>query len=262
VEVEVHFALPPAAGHVVTSFGPPRGASASIVIHDALGSVRHALYTFALDTAALRVTRTMAGGGNLTVALRGHRAIPDSVLIAGVRRVIEAERAFWRTQVPAEYLVSIGVGPRGSLGGQGLTNAFDADIDSMRTMDAGVLELFAHEMMHDWIGGGRLHASPRLRDGELSWFTEGFDEFETHRVMRAAGMASDSAYVARVNSVLAEHALSPARDSSAVAVLAGFWRDGAMYREPYLRGELLALRLNAIVERTTHGAQSLDSLLE
>jgi predicted metalloprotease with PDZ domain len=188
--------------------------------------------------------------------------IPDSILIAGLLRVIEAERAFWQAPAPAEYLVSIGVGGPGNLSGQRLTNAFDADVDSTRTMDVGVVELFAHELMHEWIGSGRMHASSQLRASELSWFTEGFDEFETHRVMHAAGMLSDSAYIARVNKVLVEHALSPARDSSAAAILAGWWRDPSMEREPYLRGELLALRLNAFVERATHRAQSLDSLLK
>ena len=262
VEMRLRFALPAGAGHAATSFGPPRGPDSSIIVRESAGAVRRALYTFAVDSSALRERRITVGAGNLTVLLRGHQSIPDSVLIAGVQRVISVERAFWQSAAPAEYLVSIGVAPRGGLGGQGLSNAFEADIDSMRTMDAGVLELFAHEMMHQWIGSGRMRASPRVADGSLSWFTEGFDDFETHRVMHAAGLLNDSAYIARVNKVIVDHALSPVRDSSADAIRAGRWNDGSMQREQYLRGELLAYRLNAAVERVTQGAQSLDSLLK
>ena len=262
VEMRIRFALPAGAGHVATSFGAPYRRDSSIIVRESAGGVRKGLYTFALDSSALREQRMVVGGGNLTVLVRGHHAIPDSVLVASVQRVIGVERAFWQSAAPAEFLVSIGVAPRGGLGGQGLSNAFDADIDSMRTMDPGVLELFAHELMHDWIGGGRMRASPRVADGSLSWFTEGFDDFETHRVMHAGGMLTDSAYIAHVNKVIMDHALSSARDSSTDAIRAGRWNDGSMQRESYLRGELLGYRLNAAVERVTQGAQSLDSLLK
>src|SRR5215510_12046060 len=118
-------------------------------------------------------------------------------------------------------------------------------------MDDKVLGLFAHELMHEWIGSGVLSASPKIPDGSISWFTEGFTEFATHRVMRAAGLLSDSAYISAINRDLLDHAISTARDSSWTAIVSGYWRDGAMQREPYVRGELIGLELNAAMLRAT-----------
>src|SRR5678816_4208410 len=76
-----------------------------------------------------------------------------------------------------------------------------------------------------------------------------------------AGLLSDSAYIAAINRDLLGHAISTARDSSWTAIVNGRWRDGAMQREPYLRGELIGLELNAAMLRATNGRVSLDSTL-
>ena len=79
--------------------------------------------------------------------------------------------------------------------------------------------------------------------------------------MRAAGLMSDADYIEAVNNDLLGHAISTARDSSWTAIVNGFWRDGAMQREPYMRGELIGLELNAAMLRATNGRVSLDSTL-
>jgi hypothetical protein len=245
---------------VASSFGTPSSPGATVTARAQLGSLQETLYDVGATPGALRSYRSTIAGGKFTILIRGHLSIDDSALVNGVRRVVQVERGFWRTPAPPNYLVSIGVAPRGSIGGQRLTNAFVANIDSTRRMDDAVLGLFTHELMHDWIGGV-LFASPAIPDGSLSWFTEGFTEFATHRVMRASGMLSDSAYIATINHILVEHAISAARDSSWTAIVTGYWRDKAMQREPYVRGELIGLELNAAMLRATNGRMSLDSTL-
>jgi len=246
---------------VVTSFGAPPSPGATWTARTQLGDLQHALYDIGATPGAVRSYRSKIAGGEFTILIRGRLSIDDSTLVNGVRRVVNVERGFWRTPSPPGYLVSIGVAPRGSFGGQRLANAFVANIDSTRRMDDPVLGLFAHELMHEWIGNGVLSASPAIPDGSISWFTEGFTEFATHRVMRAAGLLSDSAYIAAINRDLADHAISTARDSSWTAIVDGYWRDGAMQREPYMRGELIGLELNAATLRATNGRVSLDSTL-
>lgn len=245
---------------VATSFGLPSSPGATVTARTQLGDLREALYGIGTAPGAVRAYRSKIAGGEFTILIRGHLAIDDSALVNGVRRVVQAERGFWRTPSPPNYLVSIGVAPRGSLGGQRLVNTFVANIDSTRHMDERVLGLFSHELMHEWIGGA-LHESPAIPDGSLSWFTEGFTEFATHRVMRAAGLLSDSAYMAAINRALLDHAISTARDSAWTAIVDGYWRDGAMQREPYVRGELIGLELNAAMLRASKGQVSLDSTL-
>jgi predicted metalloprotease with PDZ domain len=246
---------------IATSFGARRTVRDSVLVAQTqLGNLLHALYSFGVRPGARAYDRVLEGGP-VMVLIRGHLTIPDSVLVDGVQRVIAAERAFWGTRPPSDYTISIGVAPRGSLAGMRVTNAFVADIDSTRTMDSDVIMLFAHELMHEWIGG-MLHSASAVRDGELGWFTEGFTDYETKRVLRASHIITDSAYVALVNRSLADHAVSTASDSSWDAIVKGFWRDGAMQREPYLRGELLAIRLDAAIRTATNDRRSLDALLQ
>lgn len=246
---------------VAASFGAPSSPGAMLTARTQLGDLQHALYDIGTTPGALRSYRSKIAGGDFTILIRGHLSIDDSTLVNSVRRVTQVERGFWRTPSAPKYLVSIGVAQRGSLGGQRLVNAFVANIDSTRHMDDDVLGLFAHELMHDWIGSGVLSASPAIPDGSISWFTEGFTEFATHRVMRAAGLSSDADYIEAINHDLLDHAISTARDSSWTAIVDGFWRDGAMQREPYRRGELIGVELNAAILRATKGKVSLDSSL-
>lgn len=167
------------------------------------------------------------------------------------------ERRFWGTTSPPFYLVTIGVAPQGSLDGVRLTNVFVADIDSTQPrLDESVQGLFAHELMHEWIGA-TLRPASSVPEGELYWFTEGFDDFLAHRLMRAVGLLSDMGYVRAVNRDLMDHALSAGRDSSWDALR----RNGALDGEPYARGELIALTLNAEIARASRGDITLDSLL-
>jgi predicted metalloprotease with PDZ domain len=246
---------------VATSFGAPSSPGATLTARTKLGDLQHALYDIGMTPGALRSYRSKIAGGDFTILIRGHLSIDDSALVNSVRRVVTVERGFWRTPSPPNYLVSIGVAQRGSFGGQRLANAFVANIDSTRHMDDDVVGLFAHELMHEWIGSGVLSASPAIPDGSISWFTEGFTEFATHRVMRAAGLLSDADYIEAINHDLLDHAISTARDSSWTAIVNGFWHDGAMQREPYRRGELIGVELNAAILRATNGHVSLDSTL-
>jgi predicted metalloprotease with PDZ domain len=246
---------------VATSFGVRRSAGDSVVVaRTLLGGLEHAIYAFGVGPSAIRSYATSVNGSALHVLVRGRLAIPDSMLVDGVRRVVAAERHFWGSASGPDYLVSIGVAPRGTLAGTRLTNTFVADLDSTFAMGENVLTLFAHEMMHDWIGG-LLHPDPGLRDGALAWFMEGFDEYAAHRALLAGGLISDSSYLRTISAVLVEHNLSSARDSSWDAIVDGFWHDPAMQRQPYLRGELAALRLDASLRRAEPRPQSLDSTL-
>jgi predicted metalloprotease with PDZ domain len=184
------------------------------------------------------------GGKTVDIVVRDKLAISDSALMGAVASVIRAERGFWGDAGPEHYLVTIGPAPQGTLAGTRLTNSFIADIDASRTLDPDVIELFAHELMHDWIGGV-LYANGAEGEGQLSWFVEGFTDYLSKRVLRTSGLISDSTYVAWINRSLREHALSSARDSTWAGIVRNYWRNYPAKREPYLRGELIALRLDA-----------------
>jgi predicted metalloprotease with PDZ domain len=261
VRATLVFAGVPDSAPIATSFGARHAPGDSIIVaHARIGDLEHALYTFGAAPGAVRLWTSSIAGRRLIILVRGRLSIPDSILAGGVQQVVAAERTFWGGPAPDEYVVSIGVAPRGTLAGTRLTNTFVADIDSTRTMDAGVIGLFAHELMHEWIGG-TIHPAPGIADGELAWFMEGFTDFTARRTLRTSHLLTDSSYVAAINHVLLEHETSTARDSGWAAIVSGFWRNGAMQREPYLRGEMLALQLDALIRRDSRGRDSLDETL-
>ncbi|MEP6621193.1 MAG: hypothetical protein ABJE47_17845 [bacterium] len=245
---------------VATSFGSGIApADTLFVIHATLGVLQHAVYSIGTTPGAIRLHRVSAGRHPVDVAIRGALAIPDSELVAGVRRIVAAERGFWNDDGPRAYLVTIGEATRGTLAGTRLTNSFVADIDPTRAAaDEGVLSLLGHELMHDWIGG-KLQPAPTQADGHLGWFTEGFTEYLSLRVLWRAGIFSDAQYVAHVNRWLGEYATSSARDLPWNEVERRYWSDPTVQRQPYLRGALFALRLNALassqsLQQTVDGA--------
>jgi hypothetical protein len=243
-----------------TSFGVATAPRSTIVAQGMLGDIRHAVYLAGFDPGAVRLRSTRVESGTVHVAIRGALRIPDAELATAVGRVVAAERSFWRDRGPPTYLVSVGIAPRGTLAGTRLTGSFIATIDSTKTMDEAVIALFGHEMMHDWIGGA-MGPDAELPEGALSWFTEGFTDFASQRVLWRTGLLSDSAYLASVNEALREQALSPARDLPWTEVFARRWSDAEVQRQPYLRGRLVALRLDAAMREVSSGRQTLDDVL-
>ncbi|MEP6765372.1 MAG: hypothetical protein ABJB66_13725 [Gemmatimonadaceae bacterium] len=243
VKLKITFAALERGAAVATSFGSPREGDSTVVARGMLSDFQYAVYTFAINKESVRAYRAPVPGGRLTLLVRGTFRIADSTLQHSVQQVIAMERKFWGGKSPANYLVTIGVASRGTLAGTRLTNAFVADLDSTRSMDAGVTTLFAHELMHEWLGG-LIHQVANARDGFIGWFTEGFTDYMAHRLLWQSGLLSDSAYVDVINNVISAHSLSSARDSSWNAVVNGYWKNSDMQREPYLRGELLAMQLD------------------
>jgi hypothetical protein len=261
VRAALAFAGLPRGAVVATSFGAgvaPRDTA--FVARGTLVELAHAVYTAGVLPGAVRLHTRRVPGGVVHVAVRGAPGIADSLLADAVRRVVTAERLFWRDGAAPTYVVSVGVAPRGTLSGTRLTGSFIANIDPGRAREPAVLSLFGHELMHDWIGG-RLRADPALRDGAMTWFVEGFTEYAAHRVLWHAGLLSDTTYLGVVNGALHEHAMSSARDFPWDSVIARYWTDAAAQRQPYLRGHLLALRLDAAVRATSRGRRSLDDAL-
>ncbi len=192
---------------------------------------------------ALRVIRRRAAGTDLAIVTRGEWRFTDSALGDRIAAVTAGVRRFWGEDTPWRYLVTlVGAGSGGNFGGTRLHRAFATFVGPEAGLEPGLTRLFAHEFMHEWIGG-------RLRAGEQPevrsyWFTEGFTDFLTHRALWRAGLASDSAYAAAVNEAWREATLSPVGAAPYDLVETGFWTDRDLGRVPYVRGHLFGLMLD------------------
>ena len=193
----------------------------------------------------LHVVTSGPADAKVRVARLGDYAFDTGAFDALVPKVIEAERRFWRERRPGPFLVTMApVAPlpgRISYSGTGRGDAFALWIDTGAPAD-GLIWLLAHEYFHTW-------NAPRL--GEPStphplgyWFSEGFTDFYTRRLMLRAGLISADAFAEQWNDMLRRYAASPYRAAPNEAIAAKYWDDEDAEKMQYQRGALLAVGID------------------
>jgi predicted metalloprotease with PDZ domain len=189
-----------------------------------------------------RVLRREIAGRPLYVALRGEWTFGDTQFLDASGTLIAAQRSFWNDYDFPRYLVTLipNHRPRGSYGGTAVTDAFAMQASGDLAVPGPRFEhLLAHEHLHTWVPRriGRMGEDEALR----YWFSEGFTDYLTHRLLVRAGFWTLADYATAMNRVLREYAASPAAHAPNEQVARAFWSNENMQRVPYLRGELLAL---------------------
>ncbi len=196
----------------------------------------------------------------IRVALRGRWSFTDAEFAARVNTIIAGERAFWGDR-STPYLVTVVqlVAPNSSwlsIGGTGLEDSFaffaspNADLRQMtRTL--------AHEGLHTWIPNlvGNLPEHDEARD---YWFSEGFTDFYTGRLLVREGTWTPADYAADFNEMLSAYAQSPVRAEPNARVVADFWNSAEVGKLPYQRGRMLAAMWDARLRAHGH---SLDEVM-
>jgi len=245
--------------------------------------------SFSIDQDGFRVSKTLdafrqalflAGdirlesreihGHPLWVALAGHDwGFTDEAFLDAAERVVLGQRAFFNDFDWPYFLISAipaGVYEPGShsLGGTGLTQSFGlflAPRTGLETFpDGGGLPwLLGHELFHLW-NGERYH----LEEPELLgyWFSEGFTNFYARRLLYRTGVIDLGAFVANLNDEVTRYFTSRVRDEPASRIAKDFWKDGSVQKLPYLRGDVIALLVDAEIRAVSHGAKSLDDLMK
>lgn len=248
---------------VASSFSlDPAGFEVTAALHE----IRHAVYL----AGALRAHEVDVRGRRVSVAIAGDSwTFRDEDFVENVRAIVEAERSFFDDDDFDFYLVSvIPVGapdPRSrSLGGTGLTQSFalflqpDTPLGTRAGGDLSVPGLLAHEMFHHWNGRIIEREEPEQL---VYWFSEGFTDFFARRLMFRAGYGGVEEVARSLNQKLRDYALSPAREASNEAILEGFWTDRDVGKLPYLRGDVIAMLLDAEIRQRSGGTRSLDDFM-
>lgn len=184
-------------------------------------------------------------------------------------QIIELEREFLDDDsAPFYWVGAIAVGDpmqRGySFGGTGLTNSFalflrpNTLIGADSPVGPQIRKLLAHECFHEW-NGLRI----RLADPEEQsyWFSEGFTEYFARRILHEGGLLSDGDYVDMLNTTLRDYHASSARNLPASKLAEIFWSDREGQQQPYLRGELLAMRIDHAIRTRSKGQRGLAEVM-
>ncbi len=196
------------------------------------------------------------------MASRGKWEFEDGSLVDTVRKIINVQREFWRDHSQKYYLVTLVPLADGnnsySFGGTGLTDSFALFATPNATIDK-IKGLIAHEYAHNWIAP-KLGRMPDPEQ-QLYWFSEGFTEFYTLRLLLRGEIISDEEFVAAYNERIREYYLLPVKSAGNDRIVKEFWTAPNVQRLPYLRGFLFATNLNAEIENLSNGKYSLDDVM-
>ena len=118
-----------------------------------------------------------------------------------------------------------------------------------------LLELVSHETLHLWNGELLRRHHPKEH---YFWFSEGFTEFYTPRILLRQGLIDEADYRAIRHRTIEEYNQSPARHLTNEELSIRFWADHDAQRMTYLRGALFALHLDTELRTRGH---SLDLIM-
>ncbi len=230
------------------------------VIDDYIGPLeefRDAVF-FASDR--MRVVERPVAGTQLVLAIDGKWAFTDDELADRIAAIVAMERAFFSDPGPPRFVVTlVQLGePHGGYGGTGLTTSFSLAMNRGARLDNSISELVAHEYFHTWDGQQII---PDGREDLAYWFTEGFTQFYTWRLLYRGGLVSLDDYVAELDRALVAYAASPVRELPNARIGEGFWTSPDVDKLPYLRGALVAAVLDREIRRASAGARDLDSVM-
>ncbi|HEX6279151.1 MAG TPA: hypothetical protein VFZ49_03960 [Pyrinomonadaceae bacterium] len=209
-----------------------------------------------------RLVKRKLGSNAVNVAVRGDWQFKDAELAEIVGKVLTVERDFFNDHSQKYYLVTlvpVEEGPNAiSLGGTGLTNSFALFATTNSKLERFPW-LLGHEYAHNWIPG-KLGKMPDPEQN-LYWFSEGFTEFYTYRLLHRGGLLTDAEFVAAYNDIIREYYMSPVRGEPNDRIITEFWTKNDVRRLPYLRGLMFATNLGAQIKHSSGGKASIDDVI-
>lgn len=217
----------------------------------------------ALESVAVGGDFRVLKAGQLRVAIRGAWGFSDESFIKRLEPIIASHHRFWG-DAPAPFLVSVlplhATPGQMSVGGTALDDAF-AFFATSNVQDQQLTRILAHEHLHGWIPR-RVGMMPQDNDTTEYWFSEGFTEFYTYRLLARDGLWPIADVEKAFNDVLRAYAFSPARNALNVQLAEKFWSDRAFGDLPYQRGFLFAALADNKVRRASKGKYDLDDVMQ
>ncbi|HEY5801487.1 MAG TPA: hypothetical protein VIT92_14785 [Burkholderiaceae bacterium] len=251
LRVDLRWKQVPAGWRLVNSYGVDQ-------LRQQFDTTRDGLESSSFAGGDFRLQSVGPAGKAITVAMRGNWAFTDAQFIDSVRANIALQRAFWKAGDTPFLVTLIPMAGRGSIGGTGLTDAFQM----YGTADANFADLdglVAHEYFHTW-NPGRLGGLEKPEELNY-WMSEGFTDYYATQLRLRAGRITLEQYVAEINAALRATWFSSARNVPNAQIQQDFWKNAAVYRLPYQRGHLLALEWNAQIREASKGKQSFDDVI-
>ncbi|HEX4950402.1 MAG TPA: hypothetical protein VFZ34_27300, partial [Blastocatellia bacterium] len=196
------------------------------------------------------------------IALRGAWGFTDDEFAALVEKIFLLQRSFWNDFEYPDYLVTLlplEAMPGGAANsGTGLNRSFATFATPNCTLD-DFNYLLAHELFHNWNARrlGRIQEPQEL----MYWFSEGFTDYYSYRLLWRGGLITLDEYVTKFNEALRQYYTSPLRHESNERIAREFFSNTALSRLAYARGRLLAANWDALIRTNSGGKHSLDDVM-
>lgn len=139
----------------------------------------------------------------------------DSTMLNVLDNTITAQRDFWKDHSQKYFSVNLSptVEKQGSsFQGTGLNNSFDCSVSNSKYLEVeGLVYLFNHELLHNWIG----HLIKNANEEEQYWFSEGFTEYYTNKNIAKYSIyeLDKSYYIDKINEIIRLLYASPVKEA-------------------------------------------------
>ncbi|WP_371220481.1 M61 family peptidase [Orientia tsutsugamushi] len=235
--------------NTISSHGAKNNINLNITAHELL----HAIYV----AGRIRVYNVGPDSQPILLSLYGHFDIEDKRMASDLGEIINSQRAFFNDFDFPYYAISLIEGDNpSSMGGTRLSDSFTAFLpQGMHKNDYYIL--FAHEHLHNWIGG----KIRKDKDEELHyWWSEGFTDFYSRLIALRSKGIDKKAFVDEMNKFLRAYYLSPVNQEPNLRIKKDFWNDYDIEKLPYYRGLVFALYLNNLLQKESPDT-SLDEIM-
>jgi predicted metalloprotease with PDZ domain len=191
-------------------------------------------------------------------AIRGTWSFSDTALVNQTLLILATERNFWKDAGESTYLV--GLAPfegTQSRNGTCMYQSFILGMSPDTRPDLGLQALLAHEYFHRWVGGLLQLSGP---ENEQTWFSEGFTEYYSYKILYRAGLINASEWASQLNAMIRKYYLSPYHHQPLSFLQNHYWDNNDSQRLPYNKGAVFAAWLDASLSKKEEG-RSLDNLM-
>lgn len=191
-------------------------------------------------------------------AIRGEWIFEDTTLFNVILHTVETQRKQWSDTEGNFYSVTLipYVMPNKPVErdaqslslGYGLTKSFVTYADPDCLLD-NFIDLFNHEMMHEWIGG-KIDQGNGTDEINMRWFAEGFTEYYALRNRWKAGFLKDTEFFDELNKeYFANHYQSEYAEIPNLEAEQRRWETFDLERLAYRRGCIAAFYLDCAIRK-------------
>lgn len=233
----------------ISSYGTVKFLNFKAKAHELL----HAIYV----AGNLRIYQIADKNNPVFLSLYGSFDIKDSSIVSSLQEIVKTQRLFFNDHDFPYYAISLieGNAPN-SMGGTRLYDSFTAYLPKgMKYTDYYIL--FAHEHLHNWIGGKISNNQP---DSSDYWWSEGFTDYYSRVLaLRSGGIALEE-FIEECNQIFRNYYLSPVLNEPNSKIKNSYWKNEDVQKLPYSRGFVFAVYLNSLI-KLHDDTKSVDNII-